>query len=74
MEYDEHVWTSPINAIEITNKLKNEIVKLDNKNKSLYEENTTDYVNKLTDIDTEIKDVVKNAKRKEIIFGDITAR
>ena len=70
VEYDEHVWTSPINAIEITTKLKNEIVKLDNKNKTLYEENTTDYVNKLTDIDTEIKDVVENAKRKEIIFGD----
>lgn len=70
VEYDEHVWTSPINAITITNKLKDEIVKIDNDNKELYEKNASDYVNELTNIDNEIKDIVKNGKRKEIIFGD----
>ena len=70
VEYDEHVWTSPINAITITNKLKDEIVKLDKDNKELYEKNASDYVSELTNIDTEIKNVVKNGKRKEIIFGD----
>lgn len=70
IEYDEHVWTSPVNAITITNKLKDEIVKLDKDNKELYEKNASDYVSELTNIDTEIKNVVKNAKRKEIIFGD----
>lgn len=70
VEYDEHVWTSPINTITITNKLKDEIIKIDNDNKELYEKNANNYVNELTNIDTEIKNVVKNAKRKEIIFGD----
>lgn len=69
-EYDEHVWTSPINAITITNKLKDEIVKIDKDNKELYEKNASNYVNELTNIDNEIKDIVKNGKRKEIIFGD----
>ncbi len=70
VEYDEHVWTSPINAITITNNLKDEIVKLDKDNKELYEKNASNYINELTNIDSEIKDIVKNGKRKEIIFGD----
>ena len=70
IEYDEHVWTSPINAITITNKLKDEVVKIDNDNKELYEKNASNYVNELNNIDSEIKDIVKNGKRKEIIFGD----
>ncbi len=70
VEYDEHVWISPINAITITNKLKDEVGKIDNNNKELYEKNAGNYVNELTNIDIEIKDIVKNGKRKEIIFGD----
>lgn len=70
VEYDEHVWTSPNNAITITNKLKDEVIKIDKDNKELYEKNASNYVNELTDIDNEIKDIVKNGKRKEIIFGD----
>ena len=70
VEYDEHVWTSPINAITITNKLKDEVIKIDTNNKELYEKNTSNYVNELTNIDNEIKEIVKNGKRKEIIFGD----
>ncbi len=70
VEYDEHVWTSPINAITIINKLKEEIIKVDNDNKSLYEDNSNNYINELSNIDNEIRSLVKNAKRKEIIFGD----
>jgi zinc transport system substrate-binding protein len=70
VEYDEHVWTSPINAITIINKLKEEIIKVDNDNKSLYEDNSNNYTNELSNIDNEIRSLVKNAKRKEIIFGD----
>ena len=70
IEYDEHVWTSPINAITILNKLKDEVVQIDKDNVELYDKNTSDYINELNKIDNEIKDVVKNGKRKEIIFGD----
>ncbi len=69
-EYDEHVWTSPINAIKITKKLADEVISIDEWNKELYESNRDSYVKELENIDNEIKDIVKNAKRKEIIFGD----
>lgn len=69
-EYDEHVWTSPVNAIKIIQKIKDEIVKIDSKNEILYEDNTNNYVKELNDIDLEIRDIVLNGKRKELIFGD----
>lgn len=70
IEYDEHVWTSPVNAIKIIKKIKKEIIKIDIKNKNQYEINTNDYINKLNNIDSSIRQIVNNSKRKEIIFGD----
>lgn len=70
VEYDEHVWTSPVNAIKIAKSLKDEIIKLDESNKESYENNTQEYVSKLENINKQIKDVVKNAKRTEVVFGD----
>ena len=69
-ELDEHVWTSPVNAIKITEKLTDEVISIDEPNKELYESNRDSYIKELESIDNEIKKVVKNAKRKEIIFGD----
>ena len=69
-EYDEHIWTSPMNALIITRKLKDEIIKLDENNKDKYESNASDYLAKLTQLDIDIRNVLRNSKRKELIFGD----
>ena len=69
-EYDEHVWTSPINTINIIDKLKTEIIKIDSGNRELYEKNANNYITEISNIDSEIRDIVKYSKRKEIIFGD----
>ena len=70
VEYDEHIWTSPINAITIINSLKDEFVKLDSENKDAYEKNAKAYTDELKVIDSEIRDVVSNGKRKLLVFGD----
>ncbi len=69
-EYDEHIWTSPMNAVTIINKIKDEIIELDKDNKEVYEENANNYVDKLLVIDSQIREIVANSKRKELIFGD----
>lgn len=69
-EYDEHVWTSPVNATKIIDKISKEIIELDSDNKELYEKNTKEYIEKINEIDSEIRNVVNNSKRKEIIVGD----
>ena len=68
--YDEHVWTSLDNAITIINKLKDAIIKLDNNNKDLYEKNASSYTEEISKLDLNIKEIVNNSKRKELIFGD----
>lgn len=69
-EYDEHVWTSPENAIVITNKISEVIRELDSENSEYYEENTKRYVGELTALSQEFRDVVKEGSRNVVVFGD----
>jgi len=70
VEYDEHVWTSPRNAIMIVEKITDALCEIDPPNADFYRINESEYVKQLTELDREFKDVVNNAKRKEIIVGD----
>lgn len=38
-EIDEHVWTSPLNAVKIVEQIKEELCEIDSENASDYEEN-----------------------------------
>ena len=69
-EIDEHVWTSPLNAIKIVEQIKEELCEIDPENASDYEENAEDYVAQLNELDQEFQDVVEHSKRKLMIFGD----
>lgn len=69
-EYDEHIWTSPVNAIKLINKIKEEIINIDNSNKEIYEKNANNYINEISSIDKEIREIVNSGKRKELVFGD----
>lgn len=70
IEYDEHVWTSPLNDIRILKELSNKVIALDPENKAYYEANTNAYIKEFEDIDSNYKSIIKNAKRKTLIFGD----
>lgn len=69
-EIDEHIWTSPVNAIEIVNKIESKIEKINPKEKKLYQKNRDNYTKEIQDIESEIRTITDNSKRKEIIFGD----
>lgn len=69
-EYDEHIWTSPVNAIKMVEKISEEIKSIDINNTSLYENNTNNYIKELSIIDSEIRNIVNSSKRKELVFGD----
>lgn len=70
IEDDEHVWTSPYNAIEIINKVRDSIVKIDSRNSELYNKNTNDYIDKINNVIDDINEIINNSKRKELVFGD----
>ena len=69
-EYDEHVWTSPKNAIKIIEKLKEELSKISPENKDVFASNTEKYTNTLSELDNKFQNIVNNAKRKVLVFGD----
>ena len=70
IEYDEHVWTSPQNAVLITNVIRDVLCFVDQKNAETYQENAETYIKQLNQLDANFKDVVKNANRQTIVFGD----
>lgn len=70
VEYDEHVWTSPKNAIKISKKICEELKELDKSNEELYEKNTNEYSKQLSSLSNDFKTVSENGKRDTIIFGD----
>ncbi len=70
IEVDEHVWTSPVNAMEIVNALAVKISSLDSKNSQAYRKNTSEYLAKLEELHNSYVEVTDNAKNKTIIMGD----
>lgn len=69
-EYDEHIWTSPLNAVSIAEAIANELVVLDEDNADIYRKNCDGYVSELKDLDSQFRQIVQNAKRNVVIFGD----
>ena len=68
--FDEHVWTSPKNAIKIVKYLGEEISKKDEKNKDLYLKNSEKYIEEIEEVQLKIKEIVDNKKRDRLVFGD----
>jgi zinc transport system substrate-binding protein len=69
-EYDEHVWTSPKNAVRIVGALTDALCEIDAANAEVYRRNAAVYSAKLNELDGEFQSVVNNASRKTIVFGD----
>ncbi|MBQ1659669.1 MAG: zinc ABC transporter substrate-binding protein [Clostridia bacterium] len=70
VEYDEHVWTSPKNAIKISKKICEELKVLDKDNEEFYEKNTNEYSKQLSSLSNDFDNITKNGKRNTMIFGD----
>lgn len=69
-EYDEHIWTSIRNAEKLTDAIYDELSSCGFANKEIYAKNRDTYINKLQTLDSEISEIVSNAKRKTVVFGD----
>lgn len=69
-EEDEHIWTSLDNAKTLVSKISQEVSKLDPKNKSIYNKNSSDYINKIDKVKNEITNTVNSSNSKKIVVGD----
>ena len=69
-EYDEHIWNSLTNAKLIINAIYEAITKVDKNNSDYYLSNKDLYIEKINEIDNNIKGVVNSANNKLLIFAD----
>jgi zinc transport system substrate-binding protein len=69
-EWDEHVWTAPVNAIAIVKAMAAELIAIDPENAAQYQANTDAYVIQLEALDQSFRSVVDGADRKTIVFAD----
>ena len=68
-EYDEHIWTSPQNAVKMCRAVCDAICSIDPENKEYYESNFEKYKREILTLDDEFK-AVSQGKNKTLVFGD----
>lgn len=70
VEVDEHVWTAPINAMQIVEHLGAEIVALDEANAETYVANENAYLAELMALDEEFHGFFDTVEEPIMVFGD----
>jgi len=69
-EYDEHIWTSPVNARQMALMAGEALGSVDPDHAAEYAENAAAYADQIDAIDREIRDLVESAARREMVFAD----
>lgn len=72
-EMDEHVWTSPRNVIRITERITEELTRLDSANQEKYKINMKTYIHELEELDKQFRKVTETALQEGhsvLVFGD----
>ncbi len=68
--FDEHIWTSLINAEIMTNKIAEALAQLDGENAEVYIENALSYSAELRELDRAFSDFFESCDNKTLIFAD----
>lgn len=69
-EYDEHVWTSPKNAVLICEAITDRLCGLDAENAEYYRANCASYTATLLSLDAQFRAVAESATHRTLIFAD----
>ncbi len=70
IEYDEHIWTSPVNAMRLTEALAEALAGADPAYADEYRENADRYCRELLELDREFRGIVAEGNRRLVVFGD----
>jgi len=69
-EYDEHIWTSPVNAAAMVRALGEALAGLDGADADAFREAANAYAAQIEGIDGALRRLVEGAKRKTLVFAD----
>jgi len=69
-EYDEHVWTSPKNAIKISRAICEALCKIDQSHSENYIKRCDEYINDLIALDEKLSEITRGSTNKTLVFAD----
>ena len=69
-EYDEHIWTSPVNAMAMARAAGEALASVDPDNAETYSANAEAYAETIGSLDAALRDMVANARRRTLVFAD----
>ena len=70
IHYDEHIWTSPENAMILCRATADALSRADPAHADAYEANLQTYLTQLEELDAAFRDTVAHGKRNLVVFGD----
>lgn len=70
LSHDEHVWTSPVNAIKIVEMITDELIKADKDSAEEYKNNSSAYIDELKGLDRRFSEVFENIDGSTLIVAD----
>ena len=70
IEYDEHIWTSPVNAMKLVDVIGDTLAEADPAHADTYRQGAANYKKELEEIDAGFREVSANRKRNMIVMGD----
>ena len=78
-EFDPHVWIDPVRAKQMAEMIKEELIKVDEAGKDIYEKNFNELASEFDTLHSEYETALNNPSKKEVIvshaaFGYLTNR
>lgn len=70
VEYDEHIWTTPVNAMKCTEVIAQALSQADPAHKTVYEKGKEQYQKELSGLHQKFQQVAVQRKRNTVVVGD----
>ena len=70
IEYDEHIWTSPVEAGKLCRAICDALCAADPAHAAVFQANLAAYLQELSDLDADFRQVCREKKRDLLVFGD----
>ncbi len=68
-EYDPHIWTSPVYAMQMVENIVDALASEDPQHESEYRQRADEYIAKLKEVDSAFRQVSETAQHRTIFFG-----
>ncbi len=69
-EYDEHIWTSPDNAVKMIEKITEKLSEADPQNSKAYKANANGYIAEINKVSKETEKVISECEKPFILVAD----